>query len=93
MVVDIRKLVNTNLSIKGLTFAIIAICFALCITPKAPVVLNFNFRANLRAFKSSNNKRTSSNSAAKAIALASPRSTCVSRNFWYFSSETDCTII
>jgi hypothetical protein len=55
--------------------------------------LNFNFRANLRAFKSSNNKRTSSNSAAKAIALASPRSTCVSRNFWYFSSETDCTII
>ena len=72
---DILKFVKSNLSIKGLTFGIIDICLALWIIPSVPVVLNINFLASLRAFKSSNKSKTSSNSEAKAKALASPRST------------------
>ena len=78
---DIRKLVNNNLSINGLIVGIIDICLALIITPSAPVVLKCKFTANFRAFKSSSIKVTFSNSVAKAIALASPPSTWVSKNF------------
>ena len=51
ILLDIRKFVNNNLSIKGLTFGIMDICFALCITPNVPVVLSFNFRANFTILK------------------------------------------
>ena len=43
--------------------------------------LRFNFFANLRAFKSSKISVASSNSEAKAIALASPKSTCSLNTF------------
>lgn len=61
--------------------------------PSVPVILKFKRVANFRAFKSSSNNKTSSYSVAKAIALASPESTWVSRKFWYFLSETDWILI
>lgn len=90
---DIRKSVLNNLSIKGVTLLIIDICFALWIIPSVPVILNFNCVASFLAFKSSRINNTSSNSTANAKALASPASIWVSKNSWYFLSETDRVLI
>jgi len=53
-------------------------------TRETPVNLKFNLAANFRAFRSSSKSTESSYSDANAIALASPKSTCVARNSNYF---------
>lgn len=78
--VDILKLVCLIFFKIGLTDFIIPSFLASTITPKIPIIFKPIFSAVFLAFKSSIISRLFSISTAKAIALASPLSTKVSKN-------------